>query len=385
MSEAKNHVLLVSEQAMPNFMPILNPELKPVSVTLVVSDRMKPNAEWLKQQIHAQQVEVLDDIPIGDNASDVNAIQNVLTDWAVGHEELLEKSTLNVTGGTKPMAIAAQEVFRQFGRPVFYLDIQSDTVSWIGDVKHLPKPIHLEKQPTLKQYFGLLGIEILEGDFKSRLENEKWRTFYEDVVRAIQNYGPALGGLNHLASEAEKSRKLDFSPSESEYKLPKWNDMQELLIEHGLVRTHNGVQKKFVSEAARRFCNGIWLEHYVFSSLKELGIKKDCALMNVRVHRVDGTGDNEFDAVVLHRNTCYVIECKTRNMQTSKKSVYVDVADNAVYKVAELSRKLGLRAQGILVSAREVRKEDKDRARNYGVRVFSDLTKLRQDFERIFN
>ena len=43
-----NHVLLVSAQPMPNFLPILDAALKPDSVTLVVSAQMKDRAEWLK-------------------------------------------------------------------------------------------------------------------------------------------------------------------------------------------------------------------------------------------------------------------------------------------------------------------------------------------------
>ena len=60
-----NHVCLVSDQPMPNFLPILNRRLKPESVTLVVSERMRARAEWLKREIAKHQVAILDDIDIG--------------------------------------------------------------------------------------------------------------------------------------------------------------------------------------------------------------------------------------------------------------------------------------------------------------------------------
>ena len=60
-----NHVLLVSQQAMPNFLPVLNRDLKPDSVTLVVSDGMRNRAEWLKNEIKKLQVEIKPDIEIG--------------------------------------------------------------------------------------------------------------------------------------------------------------------------------------------------------------------------------------------------------------------------------------------------------------------------------
>ena len=46
-----NHVLLVSDQAMPNFLPVLNKELKPTTVTLAVSSKMQHRAQWLKNEI----------------------------------------------------------------------------------------------------------------------------------------------------------------------------------------------------------------------------------------------------------------------------------------------------------------------------------------------
>ena len=45
----KHQLLLVSAQPMPNFLPILNSELKPEAVTLVVSAKMKDRAAWLKK------------------------------------------------------------------------------------------------------------------------------------------------------------------------------------------------------------------------------------------------------------------------------------------------------------------------------------------------
>ncbi len=383
----KNQVLLVSDQPIPNFIPILNDELKPKSVTLVVSDKMRTKAEWLKREIRKQQVEVLDDILIGDRESDIAAVQNRLLEWAGEHEELLTESTLNITGGTKPMAIAAQELFRSEQRPVFYLDIQSDTASWIADGKKPRPSVQLRNSPTLAQFFGLMGMAMVGGDFKSQLENEKWRYFCDEIAQNVREYASALGGLNCLASDAERNRELLFNPREQEFRLPKWADLVEMLSAHELIRSNRNGKKEFVSPDARRFCNGIWLEHYVFTLLKEFGFNKKRALMNVKVRR-ESTGlssiENEFDAVVLHKNTCYIVECKTRNMKPSKKNAHVDIGDSAVYKLAELSSELGLRATGILVSAREVRKEDKDRAKYRNVKVFSDLTTLKEDFAKVF-
>jgi len=373
-----NHVLLVSDQPMPNFLPILNKEIKPDSVTLVVSSKMKKRAEWLKTEIGKHQVAVHDDIDVGDDVSDINRIQDTLANWADANKELLERSVLNVTGGTKPMAIAAQEVFRLENRPVFYVDIATDKVTWL-DVKGKKREcLTLSNQPTLNQFLGMNGIQIESGNFRSNVENEKWRHFYGEIAANPQKWGRTVGAINHIAAQAEDSKNVDFQVDGRTLDLPYWQEMVELLHADELVRYRNGTRNQvFASTEARRFCNGIWLEHYVFELLKSFGFDKKRAMMNVKIVNDEGVS-NELDAIVLHANTCYVIEDKARNMKREA------VADNAVYKLAQLSSQMGLRAKGILVSAFDVRQRDKDRAKAYHVDVFDSLPDLKSDLEKIF-
>ena len=374
-----NHVLLVSDQPMPNFLPILNESIKPQTVTLVVSDRMRNRAEWLKAEITKHQVEVIPDICIGEDVSDILAIQNALLGWADANVELMSRSFLNVTGGTKPMAIAAQEVFRMADRPVFYVDVATDRVTWLHSGEGTKATEVLGKQPTLKQFFGLNGITLMESDFKSNLDNEKWRHFYAEIATNPKKWALAIRGLNRIAAEAFECNRLDFDVPQDILINSCWNEMSEILHADELVCYSNGgtCRERFCTPEARRFCNGIWLEHYVFEVLKSFGFDRNRALMNVKI--VDARGnENELDAVVLHKNTCYVIEDKTRNMRRD------GVADAAVYKLAQLSSQMGLRAKGILVSASGVRAADRERARAYGVEVFDWLPDLKACLKRIF-
>jgi hypothetical protein len=373
-----NHVLLVSEQPMPNFLPILNVELRPDTVTLVVSDKMKDRAMWLKTEIEKHQVKILPDISIGSNVSNIAEIQAKLLRWADENSLLMENSALNVTGGTKPMAIAAQEVFRMAGRPVFYVDVSTDSAMWLPQGNEVSNIIHLQKTPTIGQFFGLNGITIVAGDFRSVLPNDKWAHFYSEVASAPQKWASAIRELNRIASEAELNRSLEFSSDEASFRIPEWSELMEMLHVDELVRyKKNGRDEDFCSAEARRFCNGVWLEHYVFEKLKSMGFDKKHALMNVKISDARGNF-NELDAVVLHNNICYVIEDKTRNMKRD------GVADSAVYKLAQLSSKMGLKARGILVSALDVRSVDEERARAYNVDVIDWLPRIEEEFNRIF-
>ena len=277
-----NQVLLVSDQAMPNFLPILNQELKPDSVTLVVSDKMRDRAEWLKNEIAKHQVTILPDISIGSNASDINAIQNILMEWAGTNSEVFSDSVLNVTGGTKPMAIAAQGVFQLENRPIFYVDIATDSVSWVSG-NDGNTSISLTNQPTLSQFFGLNGIVIKAGDFKSIIENERWRALYHEIARNLRRWALPLKALNNIAIRAEHDGSLEFDPSDGEMNLPNWKDVLASLRSNELLRGENGRgrMEQFWSIEARCFFKGRWLEYYVFDLLKSFGFNRRHALMNV--------------------------------------------------------------------------------------------------------
>lgn len=384
----KHQMLLVSAQPMPNFLPILNSELKPESVTLVVSEKMKNQAQWLKNEIAKHQVAILPDIEISNHETDIAAIQDLLIGWSDKNADVMKDSVLNATGGTKPMAIAAQEVYRMADRPVFYVDVATDMVSWVSGSR---TSLKLEKSPTLSQVFGLNGLTLESGDFKSVVENEKWRHFCDEIASSPNEWALALGALNEKASSAvndvdyarsrrEKEEALAFRYDNYDSASPKWNELLEMLHADELIKGETA-SERFVSVEAARFCAGIWLEHYVFSMLKGFGFDKKHALMNAVV--VDSRGNrNELDSIVIHRNTCYVIEDKTKNMKVKHASAG-NVADQAVYKLSQVTKNLGLRTKGILVSARQVRPVDKDRARAYGVNVIDWLPDLKSHLSRI--
>lgn len=390
MKIEKHQMLLVSGQAMPNFLPILDRELKPDAVTLMVSDKMKKQAKWLKAEIVKHGVEILPALEIGNDETDVAKIQDHLLDWVDQNKELADNSELNVTGGTKPMAIAAQEVYRMNDRPVFYVDVATDNVSWLSKQGE-QRNVRLEKSPTIKQVLSLNGITLRSGDFNSPVKNEKWQHFCSEIASSPEKWALCLGELNRVASDAvekckrarnsrEKAEALAFYGDVIVSERAKWNELTEILHADELVRSETA-NESFVSQEAARFCAGGWLEHYVFEKLRGLGLDRKRALMNAQIVDADGN-PNELDSIVVHRNTCFVIEDKTKNMIV-RGGIHGNVADQAVYKLAQVTKRLGLRTKGVLVSARLLRPEDKDRARAYDVEVVDWLPDVESQLRRI--
>ncbi len=371
-----HHLCLVSDQTMPNFLPVLNEALRPESVTLAVTSRMAAKAALLREGLKMRGIPV-EELPIG-NLSDLDALQGAFVDWVAAHES--EDVALNVTGGTKLMAIAAQEAFRMADKPVFYVDIESDRVLWVGEPGR--QPLVLTKSPSLKTAVTLCGLAIEDSQIRSSARPE-WLAFADAIAEDPRKWANALGRLNLLATEAEIHGNMWGDESLGGAIPPRWEELKDLLCAHQLTAYPDTVE--FLGENERLFCNGGWLEHFVFKSLKEtFGLSAEQIRMNVVITAmVDGKPvHNEVDCLIFLRNSFYLLECKTSNLKRARVEGGGVVADAAIYKIAQITRQYGLRAQGAIVSARSVRAEDKRRAQLFGIKIFDNLPTLQENMRK---
>jgi hypothetical protein len=145
------HVCLVSEQATPNFIPVLDARFRPREVILVVSPQMRERARWLKEAL-AHRVERVSEHVIGD-AWDIPRIHEALLDLVAAREGT--DLALNVTGGTKPMAIAAQQVFHAENLPIFYVHpARNEIVPLFAD----EPPFAIEERVALADFLAIHGF-----------------------------------------------------------------------------------------------------------------------------------------------------------------------------------------------------------------------------------
>lgn len=364
-----HHLCLLSDQCIPNYLPLQNEKVKATHVTLAVTAAMQKKAKAFREALERRKIPVGDDLSISD-ANDILKIEEEVMSWVEKHEK--EDLVLNVTGGTKPMAIAAQEVFRMAGKPVFYVDIQTDRLVWVSEkMEEKRDPIQLKKNALkLKALFELNGIDFLSMGEKPT-QNEKWIRFASFLASIEgQKYMDVIGEINRLASEAENHKTLHVKPLYSEgLNMTLWEDFLAELRENGLIKGgRDRMPFTFESKEAREFCQGGWLEHFVFEKLKEIyRLGSDHAWMNAEIKFSNDT-KQELDVVLAWQNSLVLLECKTRNMTRE------GVAMDALFKVAELGRQVGgLRKKTVLVSYRPVRDEDQDRARLLGVDIVDYL------------
>jgi len=199
MTKAAVHILLVSDQAAPSLLPALDPALKPAEAVLMVSGKMQARAEALDTVLHEAGVKTTR-VALEDE-HDFGKLENALLEVAGTREG--QSIALNVTGGTKLMALAAQSVALAAGWAVFYVDADTDEVIWLGkEARRQP----LTQQLRLRHYLRGYGFTLEEGIARpqpSQRHNDLLRT----LVTQVGSLEKPIGQLNWLGQEAEEKKR----------------------------------------------------------------------------------------------------------------------------------------------------------------------------------
>ncbi len=356
-------VCLVSAQATPNLTPALDDALKPSRMVLVTSPDMKRQSEALAGVLKRRGITV-ETLDIAD-AYDYSGIEDALLGWLSAHES--ENVALNVTGGTKLMAMAAQAVFSGSGKPIFYVNAESDDVVFLGR-RDLAR--RLDARVKLRDYLEAHGYRLSTKPARPEIRAEL-RDLADRLIDRVESFGSTLGQLNGLAQEARnglRSPALDDRQCDS----IALRDLIDLFADAGVLKFIAG-HLVFPDEAARLFANGGWLEFHVHRALSDLapGEKITDHALTLEVIAPDGKTKNELDAAFLQGNRLHIVETKASNLAMPGNSGD-DKATEALYKLETLLKLGGLRTRAMLVDYRgKLSNADRTRANTNRIRVVS--------------
>ena len=374
MTTYTTHLCLVSAQTTPNLLPVLDEAWCPKKVVLACSAPMQHAAVALRSVIQAKAAGMVVETLELPNAYDYIALSETFLSYLAEHAD--ENIALNVTGGTKLMAVAAQEVFRSTGKPVFYVNVETDSVLVIGEqATSQPLRAKLKVHEMLRAHG--YSVSIQENPQITR----ELRDLTARLIDHVASAGRALGTINAVARIARDDPGLQVDLTPAQYNSRSLAELIGLFIDAGLLRQH-GQSLTFKNEEARFFVNGGWLESHVYEALQSLRAQHvaltDVA-MGVRVSfgGADNGGKardkNEIDVAFLYRNTLHLIECKTANLAQDGKGDD-SRATEALYKMESLLKLGGLRTRGMVVDYRGQlanSEADRQRAKEAGIAIVS--------------
>lgn len=342
MTAPQVQIMLVSEQAAPNLLAALDPAMKPREAVLLVSAKMQTRADALQKVlqetgIRSHRVQLPDE-------HNMDALENSLLEVASQFDGA--SIALNVTGGNKLMALAAQAVAQAAGWPAFYVDVDTDQIIWLD--KYRPAQ-PLSQNLRLNHYLRGYGYGLAQGIDRPQ-PHAAWQTLLQDLVLNVGTLQEPIGQLNYLSQQARQNLRVNLTERQMDSR-----GLEAVLrkFEHAQVLQVKGNIMSFSSEAARSFANGGWIEHHVYQSVTqvtgELGIRDKAA--NLQVHDSGGQ-PNEMDVAFMARNRLFVIECKTARMDNPEDLK----ANDTLYKLAENCRRIGgLGTRGMLATYRQLR------------------------------
>ena len=292
LAPESTYVCLLSDNVLPNIIPLADPSTRPRKIVLVTSQGHEERVRWFKQATEGWNLEI--HTTMG-NPYSYDAMHTMMSHLVQLHDRIV----VNVTGGTKLMALAAFDVCHgQY--PVMYVDSQNKTIQILDPgINDLGWPQDLK----IKRYLGSYGYTVISKG--SQNTSAAWRQVGEELANCRDKWYLDLINLNWMAS----ARRQDFRRP----MLIASRDLTWLLEEHGLIERAGQERWKFTDEDARDFLNGTWFESYVFSRLRHM--QRDLQISELTINLVVSKNGvkNELDIVFISGNRLYIIECKTKN------------------------------------------------------------------------
>ena len=374
------HVCLVSAQAAPNLLPILDSEFKPKKAIFLVSKAMKQRAEYLAKTFEKLNVKV--------------KLKNISDEFNFGlmEDEIFklveeyenESIALNVTGGTKLMSIAAENAFSALGKPIFYIDTDSNHILFISkneEQKWLPN-LEMKAKNKIDIYLSAYGSTVLST--QNPIERKKYLPAIEPFIKNYDNYTQVIPLLNlHATLSQSNGYKSEYTKDNK-----KTGKLDELLLglDYQGLLNYDGQTIDFKNREIKTFLNGGWLEDYTYFQLKEIANIEDIACgadvanpkfkLGKNEYSSENKGNkNEFDIVFMAKNKLHIIECKTQLMDKNGGIK----ADDILYKLETLKDYGGLMTKKCLVSYFDVPEQVKNRANFLNIEIIQgkDLQRLK--------
>lgn len=360
MLKCQIHVCLISAQSIPNLVPLFHE--KPDRAIFLTSPEMKDQARRLQRIVKPRGIrgEIVA-IKAYDFAAVMDTCQGIIDNTSDDCD-----LTLNVTGGTKVSALAAFQCFYFSNKRVIYLNTATDELLQLAPVQEsLKLDTNLIK---VKDYLAGYGF-TMQSNGKPSPGFEKRQPHLRSLAELLVNDTRLLGQLNGAITRYRNRAGHANIPLNSLG--DKGNDLAAVFERCGVASRTGGNRLNIPSEDTLFFCQGGWLEEYVFHYVKALHIKGLDPAINAEVVW-SGAGrkktTNEFDVLFTWGNRLHVISCKTANPDL--KTAGGTRSKEALYELDTLADKVGgLYGRAMLVSARRLSDYDYSRAAKMKIKV----------------
>ncbi|NWG28928.1 MAG: DUF1887 family protein [Ignavibacteriaceae bacterium] len=287
---------LVSRQAMANVIPVLM--YKPNKVLLFATPEEKKTANHLEKLFVSNNIDVrrVDNLDAYDYLKFKDCILDEINKATVD-------VVLNVTGGTKLMALAAYEAFAEKDKHIIYCNTDRNQII------HLFPKLSTEKlnlSVSINDYLQSYGYKVVAS--RTKEVKKEYFDLFELIelnniklpfAKFLDDYRSQTGSENPLKTYVDKKNKI--------FTIQKTPTSIILLV--------NNIKFKFDDE---KFLKGDWLEYFMLYSLKKQNIKPEVGVKIISTSNVE----NEIDIIFIKDYQLYLISCKSGKNTDPNKNIY---------------------------------------------------------------
>ena len=257
------------------------------------------------------------------------------------------KFIVNLTGGTKLMALAAYEIFKNYGAEMVYMPIPENIYF---PVYRPTDTVSVPMRLSVEAYLTAYGVSIIN---RKDLENarelahsRKASTYY-----LFENYKDLEFLLQHMGKKLRTLRRKDVKSGlyfSMVYQIEKSVE-KNFLSQLGFVCANGSVSKR-VYTSDWNYLRGGWLEERVFLALESI-LPRDDSDICLGVQCAVNGNDNEYDVLFTYKNILYVVECKSLESPIGNgNQIKGGTINDFLYKLGALRQHFGLTPKGILAT-----------------------------------
>jgi len=316
--QMKTMIALVSDQRMQNVIPVLQKGAQYRELILVLSkerstgkplERYKNSANDLKAVLDAY-VEVTPSDTYVD-PYDIGEIRQVIDSLIHGRGEQ-ESIVVNISGGTKPMAIGAFQAAQSAGVKSVYTNTEDGELIWLfpdGSVRSEPiQVVGLDVSLYIRAYGETVDRSRTVADLDpkeiewAKVIAENHEILYKKIINPLNSRIREGDGPPFRRKVAPTRRQRAAIQHLVEAGLWSWDDDEGEIV--------------VADWPSANFLNGLWVEIYAAVQLQETGCF-DYVRLNVTLEDVEG----EMDVVAVSNGRIVLIECKSnvkRSVQLNK-------------------------------------------------------------------
>ncbi|MEW5822119.1 MAG: DUF1887 family CARF protein [Cyanobacteriota bacterium] len=244
--------------------------------------------------------------------------------------------TLNMTGGTKIMSLAAYNYIK-INHPeakIVYIPIPKNEFIDLQE----NKTIQITQRLNVKEYLSSYFLKIkTKQDKLDEIQN-----------KAIDRQDLTLNIFNNY--NTFKVSLINICDGLRDHRTDKKYDITDQSLLNSVQNVYS-IQNNTLFMDEIKYLTGGWLEEYVFillTKLKEEITEPLDVILSCNISRFDqDQPENDIDLIFTFRNAIYHIECKSLDFNSA------ELINSTIYKSSALQKDFGLRVKTILVSTDE--------------------------------